>query len=226
MSQQEIPPWAKTLLYIGLPIGALIVVYKIVSDWLSGPLNGVKELWQQQYNDYIKELKEFSEETGGNLTSEQLIILDRKEKAMKQTEQTYVQIAQNTYGLLATCFGIAVAGLIAYGLLSKVVSKWQSKTQGQVQTTIGQGYIAALALADDLAERGYTTQATVLATTVRGQFNILHAPFMQTEITRFQNLIPTLTGWELFYAQYMVNAYTVELAAIPIWFTYLPLPPI
>jgi hypothetical protein len=224
MSQYEVPWWAKTLLYIGLPIGALIVVYKLASDWLSGPLNNVKELWQQQYNDYLKELKEFSEQTGGNLTTEQLTILDRKEAAMKQTQETYVQIAQGTYGLLATCFAIAVAGLVAFGLLSKVVNKWQSKTQGQVQSTIGQDYICALGIADDLAERGYTTQATALATTMKSQFASVYAPYMQAEITRFQNSIPTLTGWELMYASYMVNAYTVELAAIPIWFTYLVIP--
>jgi hypothetical protein len=182
----------------------------------------VKELWQSQYNDYVAELKKYSEETGGALTSEQLTILERKEKQMQQTQATYVQTASGLYGLAATIVAIIAVALTFIGIYKYTIDKWIGKTKGQVQTATGQGYICALALADDLAARGYTSQAAALVTTMQSRFNNYTMPFMQSEIVRYQNLLPTLVGWELIYANYMIQAYTIEIAAIPTWFTYLP----
>ena len=190
-----------------------------------GPLNAVRDLWKQQYEDWVNELIQYTNEDNGNLTAEHQTILDQKDKARQQTEATYVQIANNTQNLIIEALAIVVAGATAFGLGKAVIDKWRSKGEGQVQTAKGQSYIMICMLAEDLVNKGYPTQATALVTTMQNRFNNIDAPYMQAQITYYQSQLPTLVGWELLYAQYMINAYQVELAAIPMWFQALP-PPI
>lgn len=230
MAEQKGVPWyVKTIVYIAVPIGVLVLAYKLIMDWLMGPVNAVKDLWQKEYEDYVAELKQYSKEDGGNLTAEHQTILDQKTKVVQQTEATLVQITGQYYGIIE--YAITLGFVVIVGYLSvthgpEIIAKWKGLVKkGDVQTGKGQGYIAVCMLADDLAAQGYTSQATALVTTMLNRFNTVDAPFMQSQIAYYQSQLPLLVGWQLLYAQFVIQAYTTELATIPIWWTYLP-PPI
>lgn len=223
MATDEIPWWAKTAIYIAIPVGVLYVAYRLLIDYFTAPLSQLKDLWQTELVQYNNLLAQYAKESGGNLTPDQLTVLDKMQKNMQQKEATYVQIAQSMYGLVAECFGIAIAGLIIYGIISRILDKVRTQ-KDNVQTSIGQTYVCALAIADDLASKGFPTEATALMTTLQSRFTNVTSPFMQSEILRFQESLPTLVGWELIYAEYMIQAYTVELTAIASWFTLFPPP--
>jgi ABC-type transport system involved in cytochrome bd biosynthesis fused ATPase/permease subunit len=219
--RKEVPWWVKAIVYVAVPVGVIVAVYKIISDWLMGPVNALKDLWQKQYTDYVAEMKEYAEK--GLITSpDYQEILNRKSSSMQQTEKSYAQLSMNLQATITTCVAIVVAGLAIVGISRAIIDKWTKKTSGQVQTAKGQGYIAVCALAEDLAARGKLTEATSLVTAMQNYFNAVDAPFMQQQISYYQSMLPNLTGAELLYANFMITAYTTELAAIPVWFASLP----
>lgn len=230
-TEKGVPWWAKTIVYVALPIGVLVLVYKLITDWLMGPVNAVKDMWKQQYEDFVDELVRYSEEDEGNLTPEHQTILYGDENGggkaglIQTTQRTLVQILGDYMGVIEFLI-VVVFGVAALYYAPAIISKWKGLVKkGDAQTGIGQGYIAACMLADDLAAKGYPTQATALVTTMQNHFSIVATPFMQGQISYWQSQLPYLTGWQLIYAQFVIQAYTIELATIPIWFTYLP-PPI
>ena len=216
---------SKLMLYVGLPIGVLVTVYYVLVNWFMGPVNAVKDLWEKQYNDYVAELKQYSEQDKGNLTAEHQTILARKENMIVQTEKTFAQVS----GRWDYWIGVVLAGVFTIAglyLLPSIISKWKGLVKkGDVQSEMGQGYIAMCMMVDDLAARGLTTEATVLATVVSTRFSEVDAPYMQGQIAYYQSVLPTLTGWELLYASYIITAYQVTLQMVPVWMTYWP-PPI
>jgi hypothetical protein len=219
--RKEVPWWVKAIVYVAVPVGVIVAAYKIISDWLMGPINALRDLWQKQYNDYVAEMKEYADK--GLITNpDYQEILNRKSSSMQQTEKSYVQLSMNLQATITTCVAIVVAGLAIVGISRAIIDKWTKKTSGQVQTATGQGYIAACALAEDLAARGKLTEATGLVTAMQNYFNAVDAPFMQQQISYYQSMLPNLTGAELLYANFMITAYTTELAAIPVWFASLP----
>lgn len=224
--EKGVPSWVKALVYVLVPVGALIVVYKLIIDYLSGPLNAVKDLWKQQYDDYVRELKQYAEEDEGNLTTEHQTILDQKRKVIQQTEATFVQVSGGYYGILEYAITLLFATIGIY-LSARygpdIIAKWKGLIKkGDMQTAMGQQYVSACMMADDLAAQGLTSQATNLVTVMQNRFDTIDAPYMQSQISYYQSQLPNLVGWELLYAQFMIQAYQIELSMIPIWFTYLP----
>jgi hypothetical protein len=220
-ARQEVPWWVKALVYVAVPVGIIVAAYKIITDWLMGPINALKDLWQKQYNDYVAEMKEYAEK--GLITSpDYQEILNRKNSAMQQTEKSYAELSMNLQGTIVTCVAIVVAGLTVIGVAKTIADTWLKRTSGQVQTAKGQAYVTTCVLAEDLAARGKLTEATGLVTAMQNYFNAVDAPFMQQQISYYQSMLPNLTGAELLYANFMITAYTTELAAIPIWFASLP----
>jgi hypothetical protein len=223
------PAWVnvlgKLVLYVGIPVGVLVVVYKALETWFMGPVNAVKDLWEKQYKDYVEEVKRYADEDNGNLTAEHQTILAEKEKVIAQTEKTFAQVS----GRWDYWIGLVITGVFAIAaiyLLPSVISKWKGLVKkGDVQSEVGQGYIAMCMTADDLAARGRVTEATALSTVIATRFTTVDKPFMQSQISYWQTQLPNLTGWQLLYAQYIITAYQVTLLQVPIWFTYLP-PPI
>jgi hypothetical protein len=219
--RKGVPWWVKAVVYVAVPVGVIVAAYKIISDWLMGPVNALKDLWQKQYNDYVAEMKEYADK--GLMSNEDYqTVLDRKSSSMQQTEKSYAQLSMNLQATITECVAIVVAGLAIVGISKAIIDKWTKKASGQVQTAKGQGYIAACALAEDLAEKGKLTEATGLVTAMRDYFNTVDASFMQQQISYYQSMLPSLTGAELLYANFIITAYATELAAIPVWFASLP----
>jgi uncharacterized membrane protein YagU involved in acid resistance len=221
-------PWTEVLktlmLYVALPIGILVVIYYVLKSWVMGPANAVLDLWEKQYNDYVNELKQYSEADGGNLTPEHQTILEQKTKQMAQTEKTFMQVSGQTSWWIGAIYVVAFA-IAARILYPVVVDAWKKRVKsGDVQSEQGAAYLAMCMMVDDLAARGLTLEATRLATVVSSRFYNVDAPYMQQQIAYYQSLLPTLTGWELLYASYIITAYQVTLQMVPVWMSYWPPP--
>ena len=218
--------WAEILktlvLYLAVPIAAILIIYKIISDWLMGPVKAVEDLWKQQYDDFVAEAKQFAEEDGGALTEEHLSILDQKRQLIAQTEKTYVQLAGRYDPLIYLAFAAGLT-IVGFYVAPAIIKKWKGLVQsGDVQSEMGASYIALCMIADDLAYRGYTSEAAALATTITTRFENVDKPYMESQIAYWQNQLPTLVGWELLYAQYIISAYQTTITMVPIWLSYLP----
>jgi hypothetical protein len=223
LSVEEIPWWGKILLYASIAVAALLTVYYTVTGVLLGPEQQVAGLWQQQYQDFLNELIEYQKEDGtGGLTTTHMQVLAQKSKAMQQTEQTYQNIVGSLYAVLedfAITFG-AVAGAV---FAVWIIAKWKAyASNNQLQTATGQSYIVICMLTDQLTANGDTVGASVLAANARTMFSTMDEPYMQSQISYYQSIESSLTGVELAYAQWIIEAYTIELTSIPTWLALLP----
>jgi hypothetical protein len=221
------PAWVdvlgKLVLYVGVPVGVLVVVWKVLESWFMGPVNAVKDLWEKQYNDYVAELKSYSEADGGNLTAEHQTILEAKTKQIAQTEKTFAQVSGNWLMWLRDVVIVGIFTIAGYYFLKNVVLKWKGLVKsGDVQSEVGQGYIAMCMMIDDFAARGLITEASVLATVTARRFETVDSPYMNSQIAYWQSQLPNLVGWQLLYAQYIITAYQTTIMMVPIWFSYLP----
>jgi len=217
--------------YIVLPVGAIFFIYKIISDFLMGPFNTYKELWMKQYDEFIKELKQFAEEDEGALTEEhQTILFDGKLPLLRQTEKSMFEYGQGVFKTLdkyVSWFVEWVLGALSVYVGWKIFKEWKEtriKT-GDVQSEQGAAYIAMCMIADDLADRGFTSYASALARTIATRFENIDKPYMESQIVYWQSQLPNLVGWQLLYANYIITAYQITINMVPIWISYLP-PPI
>ena len=225
--KEEKYEWAKTLAIILVPAGALVGVFFILWQWITG--QQLINLWKKQYDDYVKELKQYAEQDNGNITSEHQEILSRKENLLQQTEASIVQTLTQFWNQLARLAELAisiVAAIAAIYFAPAVIQKWADLIKGRGGTAKAMTYAARCMAIEDYAAKGQTTLASVLATVTQSYFNTVDMPFMQSEITRYQQIAQTATGWMYYYALFMIQYYTIELDAIPYWFSMLPpLPP-
>jgi predicted PurR-regulated permease PerM len=219
--------WAKTLAIILIPGGILIGIFYLLWQWITG--QQLINLWKKQYEDYVKELKQYAEQDNGNITPEHQEILNRKENLLQQTEASVVQTLNafwknlNYYANLAFWIFWTIIGLIVAPTIAK---KWADLFKDRGGTAKAMTYAARCALIEDIAAKGQTIMASVLFTSTQNYFQTVDMPFMQAEIERYKQIAQTTTGWMYYYALFMVQYYTIELSSIPYWFSMLPpLPP-
>ena len=219
--------WAKTLAIILIPGGFLIGIFYILWQWITG--QQFINLWQKQYEDYVKELKQYAEQDNGNLTPEHMEILNRKENLLQQTEASIMQTQTVFWNNLARLAELAiwiVGAITALYFAPAVIKKWYDLIKGRGGTAKAMTYAARCMAIEDYAAKGQTTLASVLASVTQTYFHTVDMPFMQSEILRYQQIAQTATGWMYYYALFMIQYYTIELSSIPYWLSMLPpLPP-
>jgi predicted PurR-regulated permease PerM len=228
LAKNEKYEWAKTLAIIVIPAAALVGIFYILWQWITG--QQLINLWQKQYDDYVKELKQYAEQDNGNITPEHQEILARKENLLQQTEAGIMQALTtfwNQLGRLAELALGIVATIAAVYFAPAVIKKWADLIKGRGGTAKAMTYAARCMAIDDYAAKGQTTLASLLATVTSTYFNTIDMPFMQSEITRYQEIAQTASGWMYYYALFMIQYYTIELESIPYWLSMLPpLPPV
>jgi predicted PurR-regulated permease PerM len=218
---------AKTLAIILIPAGFLIAIFYLLWQWITG--QQLINLWQKQYEDYVKELKQYAEQDNGNITPEHQEILNRKENLLQQTEASIMQTQTVFWNNLARLAELAiwiVGTITALYFAPAVIKKWADLIKGRGGTAKAMTYAARCIAIEDYATKGQTTLASVLATVTQNYFNTVDMPFMQAEIARYQQIAQTASGWMYYYALFMIQYYTIELSSIPYWLSMLPpLPP-
>jgi hypothetical protein len=202
-------------------------IFYLIYQYLG--LSQLTNLWKKQYEDYIKELKEYNEQDKGNLTPEHLEILNRKSSLLQQTEASIVQTVTAFWTQLGKLAELAMGVAITVAILffaPDIINKWKSLIAGKGGTAKAMSYIAICMTIEETAAKGEVIQASNLATVTQTYFATVDAPFMESEIARYQQIAQTVTGWMHYYALFMVQYYTLELQSIPYWFSMLPpLPP-
>ena len=212
------------MLYVVFPIGIIIVIYKVISDWLMGPASAYEEMWKQQYKDFVAEAKEYAETDEGALTEEHLTILEQKRKLIEQTEKSYVELTKRFDHLIDLAFYAGLT-IIGFYVAPAIIQKWKDIVKkGDVQSEMGVSYLALCTIVDDLAYRGYTSEAAALVTTITTRFENVDKPYMEQQVAYWQSQLPNLVGWELLYANYIITAYQVTINMVPVWVSYLPPP--
>lgn len=228
MAKKNASEVAKALAIVLVPIGAIIVIFYILYQWLT--LSGLEKLWKKIYQDYLDELRKYAEEDQGNITPEHQTILDSKIKILQDVQASYLQAATSFWTNLsafAEKFIIFTFAMLGLYFAPTIITKWKSLAKGKGGTAKSAEYIAICSMIDDLASKGQTVLASRLYTFYASYFNTVDAPFMQNEILRYQQIAQTATGWLYYYAQFIIQFYTLELVSIPLWFQALPpLPPI
>lgn len=218
---EQIPWWAKLVLYGGIATGALVILYYTVRNIFLGGVDAYKDMWKQQYQALMIKMADYQKSNPSGFTTSQQQNIAEEEKVLQLTTQGLANATQGLYNTLTWMFGtiIVVAGVV--GIVS--ISKWLDRTKGQWNTAHGAGYIVIMGIADDLATNGYPIQATNLVASAQSMFQTFDLPFMQQTITTLQSQIPILTGIQLLVAQQMVSTLTMEISFIPVWLT-TPLP--
>lgn len=223
--KDEIPEWAKILLYIGLPVGALVIVGWVAYSWVTSGVNAYKDMWTQQYNGLANKMAEYQKSNPEGFTTAQQQNIAEEEKVLQLTTQGLANATNGLYNTLEFMAVTVTVGLVALGIGKTIIDKWFSKTKGQWNTAHGASYIAIMSMADNLALQGFPLQATNLVASAQTMYQTLDLPYMQSTIQQLQGSLSYLTGVQLLVAQQMITALNIEIAAIPIWFaTPLPLP--
>lgn len=223
--KDEMPEWAKILLYIGLPVSALAIVGYIVYGWLTSGVNAYKDMWTQQYNALVNKMAEYQKSNPEGFTPAQQQNIAEEEKVLQMTSQGLANSVGGLYNTLVWMTTIIVGGLVAVGIGTAIVNKWLNKTKGQWNTAHGASYIAIMSMADDLALRGFPLQATNLVASAQTMYQTLDLPYMQSTIQQLTDSLAYLTGVQLLVAQQMIATLNLEIAYIPFWLaTPLPLP--
>lgn len=222
---EKTPWWAKLVLYGGIATGALVIVYFTLRSIFLGGIDAYKDMWSKQYNELIRKMAGYTQSNPDGFTTAQQQNIAEEEKVLQLTTQGLAEASNGLYNTLIWMTAIVVGGLVAVGVGSAIVNKWVNKTKGQWNTASAVPYIAIMSFADDLATRGYPTQATNLVASAQTMFQTFDMPFMQSTIQTLQNSLPQLTGIQLLVAQQMIAVLNVELINIPIWLTTpLPIP--
>ena len=220
---QGVPWWAKLILYGGITTGGIVAIYYIISSVFLGGINAYKDMWKQQYDALITKMANYQKSNPDGFTTAQQQNIAEEEKVLQLTTQGLANASQSLQNTIVYITGVIVAGCVIAGISYTVVTKWLNRTQGQLKTAHGAGYISIMSLADDLASKGYPLQATNLVASAQTMFQSIDLPFMQQTIISLNSQIPMLTGVQLLVAQQMVSALTLEISVIPIWLA-TPLP--
>jgi hypothetical protein len=114
-----------------------------------------------------------------------------------------------------TIIGTVTAAVIGASAVAALKAYWQTRNGGSAATTYGYTYSVTRAIADELEQMGYPTEAANVISSAQQMFNNIDQPAMQEQITSLQTSLATLTGVELLAAQQMISLLSADIQAIP-----------
>jgi hypothetical protein len=220
-------PWVEALgklvLYIGVPVGVLVAIYAIVTKLITGGGAAFIDLYKVQLDAYIKKMDRYAKENNGVLNAAQQASREDEQKAMNQTLGNAAQAYGTPWGLITAIAAAVLTVFLGVYVLKQfpsIYQKWKplfEKPETQPRTGKSAAIMCECVLVDTLAAQGMLTTATNYLTTLQTMWSSIDAPYMQSEVANLQAQIDAgvLTGIHLQIAQYMVQAYTFELAVMP-----------
>jgi len=218
------------LLYVVLPIGALVAIYYVVKSLITGGGDAFIDLYKKQLDAYIKKMEGYAKQNNGVLNEAQQASREDEQKGMNATLVNAAQAYGTPWDLITkiTIVAVAILGAVYVAKnLPQIIQKWKPVFENpttQARTGKGAATMFECVLVDQLAAEGAMTTATNLLTTVQTMWNTIDVPQMQADIASLQAQINAgiLTGIELMNAQYMVQAMNFEISMMPSIFA-LPL---
>ena len=219
-----VPDWAVKLILGGtaIGVGGYIIYYYVSGGAAAAAAKKELEYWTEEY---AKELKKATDEARILTTAEEQA-LKLKAERMEAAYDKLFTIYKTARDVLLVAIG-AVAGVWLISALAK--DYWKTHV-AEVRTPYAAFELLREAHAIDLHAYGQTTLAVALHTETQETFATLYTPMMQAEMSMLTAQIPTLTGAQLIWTQYLVQSLSIEMTAtIPALIaaagTILALPP-
>jgi hypothetical protein len=214
----EVPDWLIKLILGGTAIG---VGGYLLYYWLSGAAatEEAKKQLEKWSKEYADELKKIASENRLPTSAEEYA-LKRKKEAMDEAYKKLAEASNYAYETVLRIFIAAISAGAAVVLISRLAKSYWETHVKEVKTPSAAVQLLRESIAIDLHAAGLTTLAVALHTQTQTVFQTIYAPMMQAEIATLQAAIPTLTGLELMWAQFMLTSLQTELATtIPLIFT-------
>jgi len=223
MSESREANVAKVLMYILVPIGAVVALYFIVKQLLTGGGEAFLELYKTQLMAYIEKMEGYAKENNGVLNPAQEASRQDEVHLMGATQANAAQAFNDPWKVIDKIVGIGVAVLsivyIAKNLPS-IITKWKPLFENpntQPKSAQGLAKMYDCVLVDQLALQGYTVAATNFLSTLQSSWYATDVPQMQATMASLQAQIDAgiLSGIELSMAQATIQAYTWDIAMMP-----------
>ena len=195
------------------------MVYYVVTNVFGAGVTAYKQLYQQQWNALMQKMNNYVQQDGSTasgFTPVQQAAITQEENILQQTQQGLTAASNGlTNSLMWTIIGSVTAVVIGAGAVAALNNYWKTKRGGAAASTYAYTYSVTRALADELSQMGYTTQAANMVTTAQQMFQNIDQPAMTEQITSLQTSLATLTGSELLAAQQMITLLQADVMEIP-----------
>lgn len=215
--------WKKWLVYLGIGAGVVGAGYLFLSNFLVNPVSVYEKMFKDQYAALVKKMQTYTSTNPDGWTPSQQQNVSQENSILSQTA---AGLAASSQGVIDLSIAI-VAGATAIGISAVIaraaLRRFGDRTGGTVRTGQGAYTVTVSYLADTLAQQGYLIEATNLLATARQTFEVYDLPYMQQTVNALTESLPLLSGIDLIVTQQLIEAFTVEMAVIPV---ILALPPL
>lgn len=209
-------PWWERLLPYGIVIavagGGVYAVYR----WLTDPARYLQEQWKTVYSGYLSKYQSLVEMRDGALTEDDWKLLDIEGKWLEEIEKDMARLGLAMERILQL-ISVAAIGVIVVSGITAVAKEYAKKQIWTKNPNTSYGYINLIhdTVAVHYANTGFATLATASLISVETRYANFVSPQMQTVVSYWTNLLPTLTGWTLLYANFMITYLQIEMTTIP-----------
>jgi hypothetical protein len=214
----EVPNWLIKLILGGaaIGVGGYILYYWISGGAAVAAARAELEKWSREYADELARIAK----QGRVPTSAEEYALKRKKEAMDKAYDDLAKASRYSIDMVRDILIAAIGAIAAAILISRLARDYWDTHVKNVRTPAAAVQLLRESIAIDLHAAGLTSLAVALHTQTQTVFNTIYAPMMQAEIATLQTAIPTLTGAELMWAQFLLTSLQTELATtIPLIFT-------
>lgn len=207
--------WVVPLLLGGTAIG---VGGYIIYQTLGGgrQRKELEDQWKTVYDDYVKEYTEYIKETGGALTASQEKLLDQKLQHLTVIENNLMSLTNSLWSVLAPVFIGAAAVIILryfpYEKVSRAITYYRNNSS-RVLNSDGLISLTRTAINVCYADLGQVSLATAAEDSTQMWVTNTLYPQMQATAQVLTAQLPTLIGFQLTMAQYLINAIQVQMTS-------------
>jgi hypothetical protein len=176
--------------------------------------------WEDQYTtvlkDYMTELDTYNKEQSGALTAAQEAALQSKATRLNDIANNMMSTMKQVFTAIAPVLiaaGIAVIlKYFPYEKVSRAITYYKQNSAG---VTDAYGHIALMrtTLSIVYADMGNVTLATVAQTQTQMWASTTLYPAMETTISALTVQLPTLAGFQLAMATYLINSLNLDIAS-------------
>jgi hypothetical protein len=195
------------ILGVVLGVGGIAAVAYVAYMLLVGPLDAKKEELKYWQEEFTRELKEYTSSQQGALTEAQEKALEVKRGEVERVSKEIAEMGGNWVEAL-----VAVGGVVAgVWLVHKLARDYWDTHKDKISTPAGWAMLMRNAVNIDFFAGGQTSLAIAAQTQTDYMFKTMLTPALQAEISYLTNILPSLTGLTLMWAQMMITGLQTEM---------------
>jgi hypothetical protein len=203
-----VPDWLIKLILGGsaIGVGGYIIYYFVSGGEAARAARQELEYWTAEY---ARELKEITDKAQIPTPAEETALKLKAERM----EATYNQLFK-IYNVARDVLLAAIGTAATVWLISKLAKDYWKTHVTEVKTPQSAIQLLREAHAIDLHAMGQTTLAVAMHTQTQYAFTTLYTPLIQAEIATLTAQLPTLTGTQLLWTQYLIQSLQIEMSTI------------